>query len=118
MVALGGVWQVEKGRVRAHCMPDFPSDACDFDGTSNRVADWLHFFEADAPLTMYSVLVNSDVQELALRVEHTHFVSSSSSSSSSSPIVAGHYHHDTVVDVEHHGLFAPARRLVRIKKEL
>jgi Domain of Unknown Function (DUF1907) len=71
-VGLAGVFQVLEGKVRAHVMPGFP--AC-YLRTDAQVQAWLNFFDMPAPLTCLSIMMNRQLEELDLRVEHTHFYS-------------------------------------------
>jgi len=103
IVGLGGVFRVTKGAVKAHVMPDFPKR----DITPEFCKTWLKYFNFRAPITCLSVLVTEDVDDLNLRVEHSHFFSDHGE--------GGHYHYDiTPNDVEYVGYYVPAEELVRI----
>mmetsp|Transcript_51970 Transcript_51970/g.130497 ORF Transcript_51970/g.130497 Transcript_51970/m.130497 type:complete len:260 (-) Transcript_51970:46-825(-) len=104
VVGLAGVFQVLDGKVHAHVMPGFP--AC-YLRTDAQVQQWLHFFEMSAPLTCLSVMVSRQIEELDLRVEHTHFYSDHG--------CGGHYHYDTTPEtVVYEGYFVAAKTLHRV----
>ena len=84
-------------------MPDFSATPL---LTDEDVNNWLHLYDADAPLICLSTFVSHD-PGLDLRVEHTHVFSDHG--------VGGHYHFDTTpVDVEYTGYFTLAETIHRI----
>jgi len=103
-LGLGGVFQIEAGRIKAHVMPDFTgTDLL----TKEAVEEWLRFYEMSAPLTCCSVLISRDLEKLGLRMEHTHFWSDHGE--------GGHYHYDLTPDeVVYDGYFVPAEEAYRI----
>jgi len=102
-VGLGGAFRIVKGKAHAHIMPDF----LERDMPVEEVKSWLRFFEYEAPLTCLSVFLTEDIQDLNLRLEHTHFFSDHNQ--------GGHYHYDTTPDeVEYEGFFAPCEHVFRI----
>lgn len=105
-VSVAGVFRVLEGRVRAHVMPEFPADGCDFD-TKEKIDNWLKFFEMPAPLTCLSVFHSADVHKLGLRMQHTHFFSDDDR--------GGHYHNDVAGhEVHYKGYFVLATKLTKI----
>ena len=94
-MALGGIFRVEKGTVKAHVMPDFLNE--DFT-TKQQVDQWLKFYDMQAPLNCLSVLLTEDINNAGFRLEHSHFFSDHGQ--------AGHYHFDiTPKEVHYHGYF-------------
>mmetsp|Transcript_27805 Transcript_27805/g.30899 ORF Transcript_27805/g.30899 Transcript_27805/m.30899 type:complete len:328 (-) Transcript_27805:24-1007(-) len=106
-VALGGVFQLLQGKLKAHVMPCFPQQ----DLVSQEIVDdWLNWYEVPAPATCLSVQVTQNMG-LELRVEHTHFFTSAENNH------AGHYHYDTTPDeCEYLGYFGIAEKLYRVDK--
>jgi len=103
MVAFGGVFLIEKGKGKLHVMPDFSKTPLK---TDEDVEEWLHFYEADAPLVCLSTFVSHD-PGLDLRVEHTHVFSDHGQ--------GGHYHYDTTpTEVQYTGYFTLAESVHRI----
>ncbi|XP_013405405.1 ester hydrolase C11orf54 homolog isoform X2 [Lingula anatina] len=86
-VALGGVFLVEKGKVKIHIMRDFSKVPLNSDEEVNK---WLTFHEASAPLVVIGELISHD-PDLDLRVEHFHLFSDHGE--------GGHYHTDTTPDI-------------------
>jgi len=104
-VGLAGVFEIKRGTVKSHVMPDFPG--CDL-LNQKQVDEWLRFFEMKAPLMCYSVFVNNDFKKLGLRLEHTHFVSDHGD--------GGHYHYDiTPEEVEYEGYFVQCEAAYRVQ---
>ena len=94
-VALGGIFRVEQGTVKAHVMPDFLNEDLT---TKEQVDNWLKFYDMQAPLNCFSVLLTEDINNSGFRLEHTHFFSDHGQ--------AGHYHYDiTPKEVRYHGYF-------------
>jgi hypothetical protein len=94
-IALGGIFRVEKGTVKAHIMPDFLDENLI---TKQQVDQWLKFYDMDAPLNCASVLLTENIDNAGFRLEHTHFFSNHGQ--------AGHYHFDiTPKEVHYHGYF-------------
>ena len=56
-VGLGGVFSVSKGKVKTHVMPKFSKVPLK---TDQDVANWLKFYEMDAPFTCLSFLLSED----------------------------------------------------------
>ena len=116
-IALGGVFRVVTGQVRAHLSPDFdcvPFPYYDPEKEEVIRPDFLQFYEGMGPdLTCMSVLWTGDPSggDLNLRPsgEHTHFFSTIGRPE------AGHYHHDVTPETIHYiGYFHPAGFVVRI----
>lgn len=116
-VALGGVFSVLRGRIRAHISPDFECIPFPYyDAASEQVFrnDFLQFYDGMGPeLLCMAVLWTGDPEagELHLRPtgEHTHFFSTAGRAE------AGHYHHDvTPGEIHYLGYFHPAGRVARI----
>jgi hypothetical protein len=94
-MALGGIFRVEKGTVKAHIMPDFVNEDLT---TKEQVEQWLKFYDMQAPLNCLSVLLTEDIDNAGFRLEHSHFFSDHGQ--------AGHYHYDiTPKEVHYHGYF-------------
>eukprot|EP00037_Helgoeca_nana_P019285 m.187699 g.187699 ORF g.187699 m.187699 type:complete len:317 (-) comp24800_c0_seq1:208-1158(-) len=103
-IALGGVFIMDKGQAKLHVMPDFSETPLT---TDSEVEDWLHFYNADAPLICLCGSAVSHDPGFDLRVEHTHVFSSHGQ--------GGHYHYDvTPVDVEYTGYFVVAEEIHRV----
>lgn len=101
-LALGGAFQIERGRIKAHIMPDF--HPCDEFVDPN----WHVYFEFHAPLTCVSVFATAELG-LDLRMEHTHFYSEHGQ--------GGHYHNDVTPDeVIYHGFYTPCERVYRVAR--
>ena len=115
-IGLGGVFRIERGRIRAHVMPDYDRIGhAYYDVESERiVSDFLRFFEPVGPgLLCFSVLWTGDPTggKLDLRPssEHTHFYHPDDDT------MGGHYHYDvTPEDIHCRGWFAPARTVHRV----
>jgi len=102
-VGIGGTFQLSKGSIKSHVMPDF----VDKDMTAEECGRWLKYFESHAPLTCLSTFVTDDLHNNNLRLEHTHFFSDHGE--------GGHYHYDiTPETVEYEGYFVPCKSLYRI----
>lgn len=104
-LGLGGVFHVNRGKVKVHIMPDF--SPCPL-VTDKDVNDWLKFYEVDAPFTVLSTLVSND-PGLDLRPEHSHGWGDDGS--------GGHYHCDTTPEeVEYVGYFNLADKMYRVDR--
>jgi len=102
-VGIGGTFQINKGTIKSHVMPDF----LDKDVTAEECGKWLKYFDAHAPLTCLSTFVTDDFYNNNLRMEHTHFFSGHGE--------GGHYHFDITPDiVEYEGYFVACETLYRI----
>jgi len=103
-IGLAGVFEIKKGSIRAHVMPDFPKR----DMISKKEVDeWLKFYEMKAPLVCISVFISNDRDNLGLRLEHTHFYSAHGD--------GGHYHFDTTpLEVEYEAYFVPCQEVYRL----
>lgn len=115
-VALGGVFKLAAGRVRAHVMPDYNCIGFEyFDEERNEAfRDFLQFYEMGPNLLCFSVLWTGDPtgSDLCLRPsgEHTHFYATDGKRE------AGHYHGDVSPDdVAYIGYFHPAATVFRIE---
>jgi len=106
-IGLGGTFMIAEGRAKLHIMPDFsPCPLLSDDDVNN----WLHFYDASAPLIGLSVFVSHD-PGLDLRVEHSHCFSLHGE--------GGHYHEDVTPEtVEYVGYFTPALKMHRIDRPL
>ena len=94
-MALGGIFRIEKGTVKAHIMPDFVNEDLT---TKEQVDNWLKFYDMQAPLNCLSVILTEDINNSGFRLEHSHFFSDHGQ--------AGHYHFDTTPkEVHYHGYF-------------
>ena len=94
-LALGGIFRIEQGTVKAHVMPDFLDEDL---LTKEKVDDWLKFYDMQAPLNCVSVVLTEDIDNAGFRLEHSHFFSDHGQ--------AGHYHYDiTPKEVHYHGYF-------------
>ena len=101
-IALGGMFRVEKGTVKAHIMPDFVNEDLI---TKKQVDQWLKFYDMTAPLNCLSVLLTEDIDNAGFRLEHSHFFSDHGH--------AGHYHFDTTAkEIHYHGYFILCREAV------
>ena len=114
-VALGGVFMIPGGRVRAHVMPDYDRIGFEyFDEERNEAfRDFLQFYEMGPNLLCFSVLWTGDPTGTNLRLrasgEHTHFYAMDGKQE------AGHYHGDvTPQEVAYKGYFHPAEKVFRI----
>ena len=116
-IALGGVFSVLQGQIRAHISPDFeciPFPYYDPEKEEVIRPDFLQFFEGMGPdLTCMSVLWTGDPTGGTLNLrptgEHTHFFSTKDRPE------AGHYHHDVTPEEIHYvGHFHPAGRVARV----
>lgn len=114
--ALGGVFELRSGQVRAHIMPDFECIAYKYYNEEKHqvTQDFLQFYEGMGPhLLCFTVLWTGDPtgNSLHLRVshEHTHFFHRGAKQE------GGHYHYDTTPDdVEYIGYFNLAARIYRV----
>jgi hypothetical protein len=94
-IALGGIFRVEKGTVKAHVMPDFLHEDLT---TKQQVDQWLNFYDMHSPLNCLSVLLTEDINNVGFRLEHSHFFSDHGQ--------AGHYHFDiTPKEIHYRGYF-------------
>lgn len=116
-VAMGGVFSVLDGRVRAHVSPDFeciPFPYYDEEREEVVRPDFLQFYDGMGPdLMCMAVLWTGDPTGGALHLrptgEHTHFFSPCGRAE------AGHYHYDVDPEAIHYrGYFQLAERVVRI----
>ncbi|OXA62799.1 ester hydrolase C11orf54 [Folsomia candida] len=107
-VGLGGLFTVDRAPTKIHVMRDFSTKPL---LTDNDVEEWLKFFRVEPPFMSQSILVSTD-PGLDLRVEHSH-----GWTTHSGPAQAGHYHYDTAPqDVQYHGIYAVASKIVRIDR--
>ncbi|OWF48632.1 ester hydrolase C11orf54 homolog [Mizuhopecten yessoensis] len=103
IVALGGVFLIEKGKANLHIMPDFAKEPLH---TNEEVKNWLKFYDMSAPLVCVGELVSHD-PGMDLRVEHFHCFSEHGE--------GGHYHWDTTPeDVQYRGYFVLADYIYRV----
>ncbi|XP_069135567.1 ester hydrolase C11orf54 homolog [Argopecten irradians] len=103
MVALGGVFLIEKGKAKLHIMPDFSKTPMT---TQEQVKNWLNFYDMSATLVCVGELVSHD-PGMDLRVEHFHCFSDHGE--------GGHYHWDiTPDDVQYRGYFVLAEQVYRV----
>jgi hypothetical protein len=116
-MAMGGIFSVLDGQVRAHISPDFDCVPFEYyDQTKEEVTrqDFLQFYEAMGPdLMCTSILWTGDPTGGALNLrasgEHTHFFSTVGKQE------AGHYHHDVTPETIHYcGYFQLAEKVVRV----
>lgn len=115
-LGMGGVFQILRGKIRSHVMPNYDCLVEGYYDVSKEqvVKDFLQFYEHMGPgLLLFAVLWTGDPTggELNLRAsgEHTHFYHSD-------PAVqqAGHYHGDvTPQDVHYRGYFKLADKIAR-----
>lgn len=104
VVGLCGTFNVEKGKVKIHCMPDFSNEPIN---SNEDVNNWLDFFEIPAPFTAVGWLISDD-PDMDIRVEHFHGFGKD---------VAGHYHYDvTPDDVVYRCYFSIPKYLYRIDR--
>jgi hypothetical protein len=113
-IGAGGVFKVNKGKVRAHIMPDFLKEKTAEDD-EEAVKKWLRWYEFGPDLLMFSCILTDDPtpdKRLHLRLEHTHFYSTSKTK----PHEGGHYHFDvTPEEVEYEGYFSLAEFVYRVE---
>lgn len=110
-LGIGGVFFLEKGKVRAHVMSDFAS-TCLIDGSPEVLNDWLKYYQVGPNLVFLTTMITGDPTggDMHLRLEHTHFFSCKK------PITGGHYHYDTTpAIVKYIGYFSPAETVFRIR---
>lgn len=114
-IALGGVFRIPGGRVRAHVMPDYDCIGFEyFDEERNEAfRDFLQFYEMGPDLLCFSVLWTGDPTGTSLHLrasgEHTHFYARDGKQE------AGHYHGDVTPEaVTYEGYFHPADKVFRI----
>jgi len=116
-IALGGVFNVLTGQVRAHVSPDFeciPFAYYDSETETVTRPDFLQFYEGMGPdLFCMSVLWTGDPTGGALNLrpsfEHTHFFSTKDRAE------AGHYHFDVSPEtISYEGYFHPAGHVARV----
>ncbi|CAF1222295.1 unnamed protein product [Rotaria sordida] len=94
-MALGGIFRIEKGIIKAHVMPEFVNEDLI---RKEQVDQWLKFYDMHAPLNCLSVLLTEDINNAGFRLEHSHFFSDHGE--------AGHYHFDiTPKQIHYHGYF-------------
>ena len=106
VVGIGGCFlTLGKTVTKVHVMPKFSTTPLNSDAD---VANWLQFFDANAPLTHLSFMTSRDVADLDVRIEHTHCFSSHGH--------GGHYHYDVgnKEDVEYEGYFQVAEKIYRV----
>ena len=116
-IAMGGVFSVLDGRVRAHVSPNFecvPFSYYDEDRNVVTRPDFLQYYDGMGPdLFCMSVLWTGDPTGGALHLrstgEHTHFFSTAGRAE------AGHYHFDVDPESIHcRGYFQLAERVIRV----
>ncbi len=116
-LAMGGIFSVLDGQVRAHISPDFdcvPFEYYDYEKEMPFRQDFLQFYEGMGPDLMCTSIFWTDDPtggEMHLRAsgEHTHFFSTVGKQE------AGHYHHDVTPQTIHYkGYFQLAERVVRV----
>ncbi len=114
-IALGGIFRLTAGQVRAHVMPDYNCIGFEyFDETRNKpFRDFLQFYTMGPNLLCFSLLWTGDPTGSGLHLrpsgEHTHFYSLDGKPE------AGHYHGDVTPDcVAYTGYFHPADSVFRI----
>ena len=94
------MFQIVQGKAHTHVMSDFCDSPLD---TTDKINNWLKFFEMKAPLICLSAFVSDDLG-MDLRLEHTHCYSHHGD--------GGHYHYDTTPDdVEYLGYFNLAKKV-------
>jgi len=107
-IGMGTVFQISKGKIKAHVMPDFLGKDILSKEDSDR---WLKFYIMTAPLTCIGILLTEDTANLGLRMEHTHFYSDHND--------CGHYHHDvTPEEVVYEGYFVLCHEVYRVEPPL
>ncbi len=115
-IALGGIFRVIKGQIRAHVQPDYEDIKHEYYDPKlmKCTKDFLQFYEPVGPnLQCYSVLWTGDPTEGKLNLresgEHTHFYDFKNKSCS------GHYHFDVTPDeIEYEGYFNTADTVYRV----
>ena len=115
-IALGGVFQIVRGQIRSHVMPDYDCIAFNYydEETESTTREFLKYYEPIGPgLLCFSVLWTGDPIGGALDLrptgEHTHFFHPSD------PSLGGHYHYDvTPENIHYKGWFAPAGTVHRV----
>lgn len=115
-IALGGVFQLVRGQIRSHVMPDYDSIACTYYDAEREqiVQEFLQYYEPIGPgLLCFSVLWTGDPTGAALDLrptgEHTHFFHPTN------PALGSHYHYDVTPETVHYrGWFVPAATIHRV----
>jgi hypothetical protein len=115
-IGIGGAFQLKKGRVKSHVMPNYDCLVEGYYDTEQEmvVKDFLQFYEHMGPdLLCLCTLWTGDPSggDLNLRTsgEHTHFYHLNDDRQQ-----AGHYHGDVTPDEVHYvGYFALAEKIVR-----
>ena len=115
-IALGGIFRILKGQIRAHVQPDYEDIKHEYYDPKlmKCTKDFLQFYEPVGPnLQCYSVLWTGDPTEGKLNLresgEHTHFYDFKNKSCS------GHYHFDVTPDeIEYEGYFNTADAVYRV----
>ncbi|CAD5111004.1 unnamed protein product [Dimorphilus gyrociliatus] len=104
IVGMCGTFNVEKGKVKIHCMPDFCKEPIE---SNEDVNNWLDFYEIPAPFTAVGWLISDD-PDMDIRVEHFHGLAEDT---------AGHYHYDVTPDeVVYRCYFSIPKYLYRIDR--
>ena len=115
-IALGGIFRILKGQIRAHVQPDYEDIKHEYYDPKlmKCTKDFLQFYEPVGPnLQCYSVLWTGDPTEGKLNLresgEHTHFYDFKNKSCS------GHYHFDVTPDeIQYEGYFNTADAVYRV----
>ena len=115
-IALGGIFRILKGQIRAHIQPDYKDIKYEYYDPKlmKCTKDFLQFYEPVGPnLQCYSVLWTGDPTEGKLNLresgEHTHFYDFKNKSCS------GHYHFDVTPDeIEYECYFNTADTVYRV----
>ena len=115
-IALGGIFRILKGQIRAHIQPDYKDIKYEYYDPKlmKCTKDFLQFYEPVGPnLQCYSVLWTGDPTEGKLNLresgEHTHFYDFKNKSCS------GHYHYDVTPDeIEYECYFNTANTVYRV----
>ena len=115
-IGMGGIFEVQNGRVRSHVMPDYDCIDADYYDTGRErvVRDFLQFYEHMGPgLLCFSTLWTGDPTgdrlHLRLSGEHTHFRHADDGAQQ-----GGHYHGDITPEAVHYvGYFNLAERILR-----
>jgi len=115
-IALGGIFRILKGQIRAHVQPDYEEIKHEYYDPKlmKCTKDFLQFYEPVGPnLQCYSVLWTGDPTEGKLNLresgEHTHFYDFKNKSCS------GHYHFDVTPDeIQYEGYFNTADTVYRV----
>jgi len=83
-IGLGGITFVNNGKIKYHVMPDFKNTPMK---EGKEIEDWLKFYTCGPDLILLSTLITGDptINNLNLRLEHTHFFSKDGN-------YGGHYH--------------------------